>query len=117
MDATVKEKRSVPDQFKDAWSQALSAVTSAEDEAQKALARISELAGWGPDEARRHVREFSERLTAQRHELERSLETGVNKALGRVKLPRRDDVVRLQKRVTRLAARVDAMAAKRKAVR
>jgi len=117
MDATVKEKRSVPEQFKDAWGQALSAVTSAEDEAQRALARISELAGWGPDEARRHVREFSERLTAQRRELERSLEAGVNRALGRVKLPRRDDVVGLQQRVARLAARVDALSAKRKAAR
>ena len=108
-----KEKRSIPDQFRDAWSHALAAVSSAEDEAQKALSRVTDLAGWGPEEVRRHAREFAERLSGQRRELEKNMEQGVKKALSRVKLPRREEIETLQKRVQALSAKVDALAHKK----
>jgi len=108
-----KEKRSIPDQFRDAWSHALAAVSSAEDEAQKALSRVSDLAGWGPEEVRRHAREFAERLSGQRREIEKNIDQGVKKALSRVKLPRREEIESLQKRVQALTAKVDALATKR----
>lgn len=108
-----KDKKSVPELFRDAWSQALAAVNNAEDEAQKVLGRVSDLAGWGPEEVKRHYREFAERLVGQRKELEKSIDAGVKKALSRVKLPKREDVDTLSKRVTALASRVEALAAKR----
>jgi len=104
-----KEKRSLPEQFRDAWSQALAAVSNAEDEAQKALVRVSELAGWGPEEVRRHARELTDRLTGQRRELEKNIEVGVKKALSRVKLPKREEVASLQARVAALSTRIDAL--------
>ena len=104
-----KEKRSLPEQFRDAWSQALAAVTNAEEEAQKALSRVSDLAGWGPEEVRRHARDLTERLTGQRREVEKNIEIGVKKALARVKLPRREEIESLQRRVQALSAKVDQL--------
>jgi polyhydroxyalkanoate synthesis regulator phasin len=104
-----KEKRSLPEQFRETWSQALAAVSNAEEEAQKALARVSDLAGWGPEEVRRHARELADRLAGQRRELEKNIETGVNKALSRIKLPRRQEVSRLQERVAAVSSRIDAL--------
>lgn len=114
---TGKEKRSLPEQFREAWSHALAAVSSAEDEAQKALARVSDLAGWGPEEVRRHAREFAERLTGQRREIEKNIEAGVNRALSRVKLPKREEIARLQERVSSLSSRIDALVQARKGAR
>lgn len=113
MDSPGKDKKTVPELFRDAWSQALAAVSNAEDEAQKALSRVSDLAGWGPEEVRRHYREFADRLVGQRKELEKSIDLGVKKALSRAKLPKREDVENLSGRVAALSKRVEALAAKR----
>ena len=109
-----KEKRSLPEQFREAWGQALAAVSNAEDEAQKALQRVSDLAGWGPEEVRRHARDFADRLAGQRRELEKNIEAGVNRALSRVKLPKREEVARLQERVAALTSRVETLVQSRK---
>lgn len=112
-----KDKKSVPELFRDAWSQALSAVSSAEDEAQKALTRVSDLAGWGQDEVRRHTREFAERLAGQRREMEKSIDQGVRRALARAKLPRRDEVQALTDRVDALTRRLDALSTRRRSAK
>ena len=62
--------------FKEAWSHALAGVNAAEQEAEKVLARIADAAGFSPEDVRRHAREFGERLTVQRREIERTLDDG-----------------------------------------
>src|SRR5438309_1362460 len=58
------------------WSQALVAVSQAEEEASKAAHRFAEATGWGQEEVRRQARELAEKLSRQRRELERRLEDG-----------------------------------------
>jgi polyhydroxyalkanoate synthesis regulator phasin len=116
MDAHRKdaEHKNLPEIFREAWAQALSAMSSAEDEAHKALTRVQDLVEWSPEELKRNAREFAERLTGQRKELEHNLEQGVSRALGRIKLPRREDVEALRQRALSLSARVDALARRRR---
>jgi len=109
-----KDRRPFADQFERLWSQALLTVSQAEEEASKALQRVAELAGWSQDEVKRHVREFSERLVTQRHELERSVEETVKGTLARLKVPKREELMAFEERLNRLAARIDALAEKRK---
>jgi hypothetical protein len=112
-----KDKKSVPELFRDAWSQALSAVSSAEDEAHRALTRVSDLAGWGQDEVRRHTREFADRLVGQRREVEKSIDQGVRRALARTKPPRREEVEALTQRVDALGVRIDRLVARRRSAK
>jgi hypothetical protein len=104
------KERKAADWFRDAWAQALLAVGAAEDEAGKVLKKASELAGWKPEDARRITKEFGERLVAQRKELDE----GVGRAVSRVKLPRREEIDALGKRVGRIAERIEALEARRK---
>ena len=99
--------------FERFWAQALVTVSQAEGEVTKTIQRIADVAGWGPEEVKRQAREFSERLTSQRKDLERSVEEGVRKALTRVRLPRRDELQELQARMDRVASRLDALAGRR----
>lgn len=107
-------ERGVADWFRDAWSQALVAVSAAEEEASRVLHRAGDLAGWKPEEARRLAKEFGERLAAQRKEFERTLDEGISRAVARVKFPKRDEIEALGKRVGRIAERIEALEAKRK---
>jgi polyhydroxyalkanoate synthesis regulator phasin len=103
----------VPDmqeRFKEAWSHALASVNAAEEEAGKIVARLADAAGFSPDDVRRHAREFGERLTTQRKELERSIDDAVRRAASRFRIPTREDLDALQKRVEAVAARVEALA-------
>ena len=52
------------------WAQALTAVSSVEDEAARVVQRAQTVAGWSQDEVRRQMNELTERLAAQRKELE-----------------------------------------------
>jgi poly(hydroxyalkanoate) granule-associated protein len=99
--------------FKEAWSQALVGLNSAEQEAEKVISKIADAAGFGPDDVRRHAREFGERLATQRKELERALDEAVRKATSRFKLPSREDIEALRQRVDAMSARLDAIAAKK----
>jgi polyhydroxyalkanoate synthesis regulator phasin len=103
------EKRTFSEIFEHLWSQALVAVSAAEDEVSKAVQKLAEAAGWSQEEARRQVRELSERLVAQRRELNRAVEEGVKKALARVKVPRRDELQDFGRRLDRLAERIQAL--------
>ena len=96
--------------FKEAWSQALAGVNAAEAEAEKAFARIADAAGFSTDDVKRHAREFGERLTVQRRELERAIDDGVRRAANRFRIPSKEDLEALQKRVDAVAERVDALA-------
>jgi polyhydroxyalkanoate synthesis regulator phasin len=106
-----KERR-LPDVFRDAWTQALSAVSNAEEEAQRALARV-----WSPEEVRKNAQAFAEKLVGQRKEVEKSIDAGVKRTLARSKLPRREEVEALRARATALSARVNALAQKRRSSR
>jgi polyhydroxyalkanoate synthesis regulator phasin len=109
-----KEKRPLAEQLERLWSQALLAASAAEGEASKVVHRVAELAGWSQDEVKRHVRELSERLVTQRHELERGVEDAVKGRLARLKVPKREELVAFEDRLNRLAARIDALAERRK---
>jgi polyhydroxyalkanoate synthesis regulator phasin len=108
-----KDKRPLAEYFEKAWSQALVAVSTVEEEATKVTHRIAELAGWSQDEARRYVREFSERLASQRRDLEKNVEDAVRRTVSRVRIPRREQVADLQGRLERLGQRIDALQEKR----
>jgi polyhydroxyalkanoate synthesis regulator phasin len=109
-----KEKRPISEQLERIWSQALMAASAAEEEASKVVHRVAELAGWSQDEVKRHVRELSERLVTQRHDLERSVEEAVKGSLARIKLPKREELVAFEDRLNQVAARIDALAERRK---
>ena len=106
-------KRGMTDWFREAWSQAIVAVSTAEEEAGKVLHKAGDLAGWGPEEAKRLAKDFSEKLISQRKDLEKSLDDQVHKTLSRMKVPRRDEIEALQARVAKAAERIEALESKR----
>ena len=111
------EKKQLPELFREAWSSALAAVSSAEDEAHRALSRVSGLSGWDPEEVRKNAQAFAERLAGQRRQVEKSMQAGVKRALARMKLPRRQEVEALRARAAELSARLEAAASKRGSTR
>lgn len=102
------------ERFKEAWSQALAGVNAAEAEAEKVLGRLADAAGFSPEDVRRHAREFGERLVQQRREIERALDDAVKRAVAGFRLPSRDEVQALQRRVEEVAARLETLAAERR---
>jgi polyhydroxyalkanoate synthesis regulator phasin len=99
--------------FKEAWSQALVGLNNAEQEAEKVLNKIADAAGFSPEDVRRHAREFGERLTTQRKEIERAVDEAVKRTASRFKLPTREELDALKQRVEAISARVDALASKK----
>ena len=99
--------------FKEAWSQALVGLNAAEAEAEKVLRRFADAAGLSPEDVKRHAREFGERLTQQRREIERAVDDAVKRAAAGFRVPTRDEVDALNRRVAEIAARVEALAAER----
>lgn len=100
----------IQDLFKEAWSQALVGLNAAEAEAEKVLDRLAGAAGFTPEDVKRHAREFGERLASQRREVERAIDEAVRRAAARFKLPSRDEVEALKKRLDQIAERVDRLA-------
>jgi polyhydroxyalkanoate synthesis regulator phasin len=96
--------------FKEAWSQALVGLNNAEQEAEKVLAKVADAAGFSPDDVKKHAREFGERLTTQRKELERAIDDAVKRTASRFKLPTREEIDSLRQRIDVISARIDAMA-------
>jgi polyhydroxyalkanoate synthesis regulator phasin len=95
--------------FKEAWSNALAGVNAAEQEAEKIVVRIADAAGFSPEDVKRHAREFGERLQAQRREVEKAIDEAVRRAASRFRIPTREDIDRLQKRLDEVSQRVDAL--------
>lgn len=93
--------------FQQFWGQALVTLTGAEEEAARLLGRVQGLAGWSQEEARRQVREFSERLAGQRREIEKRVEDTVKQSVSRLRLPRHSEVSQLTTRLDALARRVE----------
>jgi polyhydroxyalkanoate synthesis regulator phasin len=96
--------------FKEAWSNALAGVNAAEQEAEKVLNRIADAAGFSPDDVRRQAREFGERLTVQRRELEKTIDDAIRRTVNRFRIPSKEDLDVLQKRLDTIADKVDALA-------
>ncbi len=100
----------IQEMFKEAWAQALMGFNAAEAEAEKVIARLADVAGFSPDEVRRHAREFGERLSTQRKEVEKAIDDAVRRAATRFRLPSREDIDGLKSRIDQIAERVDALA-------
>ena len=101
--------------FKEAWSSALAGVNAAEQEAEKVLGKLADAAGFSPEDVRRHAREFGERLTSQRREIEKAIDDAVRRTANRFRIPTQTDIEALQKRVDAVAQRVEAIAKERSA--
>jgi len=107
---SAKEKRPLAEQLERIWSQALLTVSVAEDEAARVVQRVQDAAGWSQDEVKRQVRELSERLVSQRRELERGVEEGIKRAVARLKVPRREELMAFEERLNRVAERIASLA-------
>ena len=88
------------------WSQALVTVSAAGEEVGRTAQKLAERAGLNAEEIRGHLREFTERLTTQRRDLESRVEEAARRALSTVKVPRREQLQELQTRLDSLEARV-----------
>jgi len=106
-------KPALAEYFERAWSQALVAVSTVEEEAAKVTHKVAEVAGWSQDEVRRYVREFSDRLASQRRDLEKNVEDAVRRTVSRVRVPRREDLTDIQARLDRIGQRIEALREKR----
>jgi len=104
----------IQEMFKEAWSQALVGLNAAEAEAEKVLTRLADAAGFSPEDVKKHAREFGERLTNQRREVEKAIDDAVKKAAARFKLPTRDDIDGLKQRLDKISERVEELAKERK---
>ncbi len=100
----------IQDVFKEAWSQALAGVNAAEQEAERILARLADAAGFTAEDVKRHAREFGDRLGSQRREIEKGIDEAARRAAGRFRIPSREDVAALQRRLDAVAERLDALA-------
>jgi polyhydroxyalkanoate synthesis regulator phasin len=108
-----REKHPVAEAFERVWSQALLAVSTAEEEVNRTLQRVATTAGWSQEEVKRHAREFTDRLVGHRKALESRVEEAVHGALSRLKVPRREDLQEFEARLARLAERIDALGQKK----
>lgn len=100
----------IQEMFKEAWSHALAGVNAAEQEAEKVFNKVADVAGFSPEDVRRHAREFGERLQAQRKELEKAIDDGVKRAATRLQVPTKGDLDAIEKRLSDLATKVDELA-------
>lgn len=103
------QKHSLVETFERVWSQALLAVSTAEEEVARSVQRVAEVAGWSQEEMLRQAKLLTERLTGQRKDLEHNVEEGVRRALLHFKIPRRDEIQDIEARLVRLAERIDAL--------
>ncbi|HET9155220.1 MAG TPA: phasin family protein [Myxococcaceae bacterium] len=104
-----KDRRPVVEALERMWAQAVTAMSSVEDEAARVVQRAQTVAGWSQDEVRRQMGDLAERLAAQRRELEQGLEERVRGALQRLRVPRREEVQALMTRMERVAERVERL--------
>ncbi len=86
--------------FQQIWSQALTTVHGAEEEAQKLLGRLQGV-------SQEETRKLQERLAGQRRDLERRVEEVVKTSVARLKVPRREEVAQLNARLDTLTKRLE----------
>lgn len=99
----------VREMFREAWSQALAGVNAAEQEAEKVLTRLAGVAGLSAEDVKRHAREFGDRLSSQRREIEKSIDEAARRAAGRFRIPSRDDIEKLERRLDAVTERIEAL--------
>jgi polyhydroxyalkanoate synthesis regulator phasin len=99
--------------FREAWSHALVGLNAAEAEAEKVLGRLADAAGLTPEDVKHHAREFGVRLSQQRREVERAIDDGVKRAAAQFKIPTRDEIDALRRRMDEIADRLEAVAQER----
>lgn len=97
--------------FREAWSQALASVNQAEQEAESLLGRV---AGLSTEDVRRHAREFADRLSLQRREVERAIDDAARRAAARFRVPTRGDVEALERRLEVVTKRIEALSNERR---
>lgn len=112
--AEAERQGGLRDFVRDAWSQALVTVGTSEDEVQKILGKLGGWVDVGPEDALRLAQDLSDRLKRERGELERSIETAVQRALSPFRLPTRDQVAELDARIDRLSERVERLLEQRR---
>jgi DNA repair exonuclease SbcCD ATPase subunit len=95
--------------FKEAWTQALAGVNAAEQEAEKVFTRLADAAGFSAEDVKRHARDFGERLTAQRRELEQAIDDARGGPPPRFRIPMKADLEQLQQRLEAIASRLDEL--------
>ncbi len=100
---------------RDAWGHALLAVNDAGDEVQRMLGRLSGWVEMRPDEARRVAHELAERLKAERRQIELAIDGAVRRSATPFRLPTREQVAAIDARLEAIEARLDRLAAKRRA--
>jgi polyhydroxyalkanoate synthesis regulator phasin len=88
--------------FQQIWSQALTTVHGAEEEAQKLLGRLQGV-------SQEETRKLQERLAGQRKDLERRVEEVVKTSVARLKVPRREEVAQLNARLDALTKRLESL--------
>jgi hypothetical protein len=88
--------------FQQIWSQALTTVHGAEEEAQKLLGRLQGI-------SQEETRKLQERLAGQRKDLERRVEEVVKTSVARLKVPRREEVAQLNARLDSLTKRLESL--------
>ena len=101
--------------FKEAWSSALASVNAAEAEAEKVLGKLADAAGFSPEDVQRHAREFGERLSTQRKDLEKAIDDAVRRTANRFRIPTQADIEALTKRVDEVSARLEALSQEKRA--
>ena len=101
--------------FRDAWSSALAGVNAAEAEAEKVLGKLADAAGFSPEDVKRHAREFGERLSTQRKDLEKAIDDAVRRTANRFRIPTQADIEALTKRVDEVSARLEALSQEKRA--
>ncbi len=100
----------IQEMFREAWSQALVGLNAAEQEAEKVFARVADAAGFSPEDVKRHAREFGEKLSSQRREIEKAIDDAVRRAAARFKIPTRDEIEAVKQRLDRITERLEAVA-------
>jgi polyhydroxyalkanoate synthesis regulator phasin len=103
------QKHLLAETFERVWSQALLAVSTAEEEATRCAQRVARGAGWSQEEVVRQARLLTERLAGHRKDLERDVEEGVRRALSSLMIPRQEQLQEVEERLSRLAERIDAL--------
>lgn len=104
-----EHSRGLVEFVRDAWSHALVAVSTADEEVQRLMGRIGEFVEVGPEEARRLATELTERLLAERDELEQRVEESVRRTLGAIRLPSLEDVSQIDARLDRIEERLERL--------
>jgi Ni,Fe-hydrogenase III large subunit len=103
------QKHPLAETFERVWSQALLAVSTAEEEAVRTVQRVAHVAGWSQEEMIRQARLLTDRLTGHRKDLEHNVDEGVRRTLVSLKVPRREQIQDIEARLARLAERIDAL--------